>query len=376
LRSSGRRSPLRQGPWRPRAPARARLGGRVAAAICAVLMSQAQVQRRLWCRVAVLRGARAQRSWRRPRRPRRRWRRRRSTWRPRARATPAGRAGRCRWRRACWRPPCRRPRRTSGCGCPAWRPGAPRASRLHCSPTRGRPRWPDGPRARACCRLRACAPRAPVPWPAGPLQSAAPAAPARGCGLVRATAPRGGCVRAQAIALTERHSLAAAAELCAAARARSPHAAVLGDRALAIAVARGTPAVALLPLTLRLLRVCGPALPVLSAPAVPRASVEAAQPAASFAPEAASRHTCMFNVLALAVYMGRARAGNSARLGRPTCPGVSAYTCYMLRTMPAQIGSPPELPCARLVQRSERVAGGPGERAAVAAALEAQGTEA
>jgi len=150
--------------------------------------------------------------------------------------------------------------------------------------------------------------------------------------LVHATAPRGGCVRAQAIALTERHSLAAAAELCAAARARSPHAAMLGDRALAIAVARGTPAVASPPLTLCLLRVRGPAPPMLSAPDVPRPSVKAGQPPFTVRLVASSRPTCMFNVLALAVYMGRTRVRNSARLGRPTCLGVSAYTCYMMQT--------------------------------------------
>ena len=48
-----------------------------------------------------------------------------------------------------------------------------------------------------------------------------------------------GC-RAQAIALTERHSLLAAAELCDVARARLPHASALGDRALTLAAARGT----------------------------------------------------------------------------------------------------------------------------------------
>ncbi len=45
---------------------------------------------------------------------------------------------------------------------------------------------------------------------------------------------------AQAVVLTERHSPTAAAELCAAARARLPHSTALGDRALALAAARGT----------------------------------------------------------------------------------------------------------------------------------------
>jgi len=72
-----------------------------------------------------------------------------------------------------------------------------------------------------------------------------------------------------------------------------------------------------------------------------------------------------------------ANAGPQQRA--PGAPNLSwGVSLYLLHDAdcPHKSGVPPEFPGARLVQRSERVAGGPGERAAVAAALEAQGTEA
>ncbi|KAK9843788.1 hypothetical protein WJX81_006447 [Elliptochloris bilobata] len=96
------------------------------------------------------------------------------------------------------------------------------------------------------------------------LAAAAPASPALAAAAVEAAAARGGDARwgawalplaagllaaamptpaphiwLRAVVLTERHSPAAAAELCAAARARLPHSTALGDRALALAAARG-----------------------------------------------------------------------------------------------------------------------------------------